>query len=84
MKKTCEWGDHIMLQALADVFLLHINIYNFVHSGNRRTNITMDQSLSVTMKFSIDLGHVGESHYCSLRPMNWLAELPFSKQFLYK
>lgn len=83
MKKSGEWGDHIVLQALADVFLLNISIYNVVHSVTRLTYITMEQSLSLTMKFNIILGHVGESHYCSLRPMNWLAELPYSKQFLH-
>lgn len=83
MKKSGEWGDHIVLQALADVFLLNISIYNVVHSVTRLTYITMEQSLSLTKKFNINLGHVGESHYCSLRPMNWLAELPYSKQFLH-
>lgn len=79
MKKPGEWGDHIILQALADVFLLHISVYNTVHTDIRRTEITGEQYLSMTNKFHIVLGHVGESHYFSLRPLQWKTELPYSK-----
>lgn len=79
MKTPGEWGDHIILQALADVFLLHISIYNTVHTDIRRIDITSEQCLTVTKRFRIALGHVGESHYFSLRPLQWKTELPYSK-----
>lgn len=84
MKKIGEWGDYIMLQVIVDVFLLYINIYNFVYLGNRCINIIMDQLFFVMMKFSIDFGYVGELYYCSFCFMNWFVEFLFSKQFLYK
>lgn len=82
MKKPGEWGDHIILQALADVFLLHISVYSFIKEDIRRTDITTEQILPVTSRFCIALGHVRERHYCSLRPTQWLAELPYSNFFL--
>lgn len=69
MKKPGEWGDHIILQALADVFLLHISVYNTVYTDFRRTDITCEQNPPMTKRFHITLGHVGESHYFSLRPL---------------
>lgn len=83
MKKSGEWGDHIILQALADVFLLNISVYNTVYTDIRRTDITGEQYPSMTKKFHIVLGHVGESHYFSLRPLQWRTELPYSKYIYY-
>lgn len=78
MMKSGEWGDYILLQALADVYSLHISIYNFRHIRAKRIDIATEQPSTVT-KFHIDLGHIGESHYFSLRPLQWLAEIPYSK-----
>lgn len=78
MKKSGEWGDHMILQALADVYLLHISIYNFVKTETRRTNISSQQAHSMAIKFHIHLGHLGESHYFSLRPSQWLTGMPYS------
>ena len=79
MKKSGEWGDHIMLQALADAFLLDINVYNVVYTDIRRINITAKLQQGLFSLFPICLGHIGESHYFSLRPSQWLTELPYSK-----
>ena len=82
MKKSGEWGDHIMLQALADAFLLHINVYNVVYNDVRRTDIIASSHKDAFVNFvkvPIFLGHIGESHYFSLRPLQWMAELPYSK-----
>ena len=79
MKKSGEWGDHIMLQALADAFLLHINIYDVVYDDVRRTGVIANLHKDVFVKVPIFLGHYGESHYFSLRPLQWMAELPYSK-----
>lgn len=83
MKQSGEWGDHIILQALADVFLLHICVYSLTNKDIRRTDITTEQILPVTSRFCIALGHVRETHYCSLRPTQWLAELPYSNLFSF-
>lgn len=80
MKKSGEWSDHILFQALADVYLLHISIYTFKHIRAKRIDIATEQPSSVTTKFHIDLGHIGESHYFSLRPLQWVAEIPYKAQ----
>lgn len=80
MDKTKQWSVNTILQALADVFLLKISIFNFVHSDIRPSNITIKSSERVVPKlFHIFLGHVGDFHTFSLRPLQWTAELPYSK-----
>lgn len=71
-------GDHIILQALADVFLLHITIFNAINNDIRRTEIITEMTMETSTKFHIFLGHVGEFHYFSLRSMTWKMELPYS------
>lgn len=78
MNKTGEWGDHIILQALADVFLLHITIFNAINNDIRRTEFITEMTMETSTKFHIFLGHVGEFHYFSLRSMTWKMELPYS------
>lgn len=78
MNKTGEWGDHIILQALADVFLLHITVFNVIDNDVRRTEIVTEMAMETSTKFHICLGHVGEFHYFSLRSMTWKMELPYS------
>lgn len=78
MNKTGEWGDHIILQALADVFLLHITVFNVINNDVRRTEIVTEMAMETSTKFHICLGHVGEFHYFSLRSMAWKMELPYS------
>lgn len=82
MKKPGELGDHILLQVLADVYLLHISIYNFKYIRTKRIDIATEQPTSVTTKFHINLGHIEDSHYFSLRPLQWLAGIPYSKKSL--
>lgn len=82
MKKPGELGDHILLQVLADVYLLHISIYNFKYIRTKRIDIATEQPTLVTTKFHINLGLIGESRYFSLRPLQWLAEIPYSKKSL--
>lgn len=80
MDRTKQWGVNTILQALADVFLLQISIFNFVHSNITPSNITVKSSEKVVPKlFHIFLGHVGDFHTFSLRPLQWMAELPYSK-----
>lgn len=80
MGKTKKWGVYTILQALADVFLLQISIFSFVHSDIRPSNITIKSSERVVTKlFHIFLGHVGDFHTFSLRPLQWMTELPYSK-----
>lgn len=82
MDQTKQWGVNTILQALADVFLLQISIFNFVHSDIRPSNITIKSTETVVPKpFHIFLGLVGDFHTFSLRPMQWMSELPYSKCF---
>lgn len=82
MDQTKQWGVNTILQALADVFLLQISIYNFVHSDITPSNITIKSTEKVVPKlFHIFLGHVGDFHTFSLRPFHWMTELPYSKLF---
>lgn len=84
MDQTKEWGVKTILQALADVFLLQINIFNFVHSDIRPSNITIKSTENVVPKpFHIFLGLVGDFHTFSLRPLQWMSELPYSKCFFF-
>lgn len=84
MDRTKEWGVNTILQALADVFLLQINIFNFVHSDIRPSNITIKSTENVVPKpFHIFLGFVGDFHTFSLRPLQWMSELPYSKCFFF-
>lgn len=82
MNQTKKWGVNTILQALADVFLLQISIFNFVNSDITPSKITIKSTEKVVPKlFHIFLGLVGDFHTFSLRPLQWMAELPYSKCF---
>lgn len=79
MKISGEWGDHIILQALAECFLLDVCIYNVANNNIRKTEVTAKTNTEASIKFNIILGYIGQSHYFSLRSLNWRMELPYSK-----
>lgn len=82
MNQTKKWGVNTILQALADVFLLQISIFNFVNSDITPSKITIKSTEKVVPKlFHIFLGLFGDFHTFSLRPLQWMAELPYSKCF---
>lgn len=79
MEISGEWGDHIILQALAECFLLDVCIYNVANNNIRKTEVTAKTNTEASIKFNIILGYIGQSHYFSLRSLNWRMELPYSK-----
>lgn len=82
--KTRQWGFNTILQVLADIFLLQISIFRFGHNDIRHSVITSQRTEDVlTKKIHIFLGHIGEFHFFSLRPLTWQTELPYSKSFLH-
>lgn len=84
MNQTKKWGVNTILQALADVFLLQISIFNFVNSDITPSKITIKSTEKVVPKlFHIFLGLVGDFHTFSLRPLQWMSELPYSKCFFF-
>lgn len=79
MEISGEWGDHIILQALAECFLLHVCVYNVANNDIRKTEVAAKTNVEALIKFNIILCFVGQSHYFSLRSLNWRMELPYSK-----
>lgn len=83
-KKSGAWCDNVVLQALADAFLLHINVYSFVYNEVKQTHFTANLDKVLSSEMSIFIGHLGEPQsYFSLRPVQWLTELPYSKYTFY-
>ncbi|XP_061179355.1 uncharacterized protein LOC133187979 [Saccostrea echinata] len=83
MERPGEWGDHIALQALADVFLLEVIIFNVYQDDIRRTEVTTKSNEKIQKKLKIYLGHLGEFHYLSLRPRKWRLHWPY-KALLFR
>lgn len=61
-----QWGDHMMLQAIAQVTGRSIQV---IHNDRQRDWTRIETQLpGENHMFPITLGHVGELHYVSLRP----------------
>ena len=73
-----KWNDQIILQTLAEVFQMRISVFNVVNDVITRTGFKASQDNTLSSTFSIFLGMIGEVHYFSLRPLIWIAELPYS------
>ncbi|XP_061179356.1 uncharacterized protein LOC133187980 [Saccostrea echinata] len=79
MESPGEWGDHISLQALADVFTLKIVVFNVYQDDIRRTEVIAEFSEQIKKRpMTIYLGHLGEFYYLSLRPKHWQLHWPYS------
>lgn len=78
MSKNKEWGDHITIQALANVLKRRIIIYQLNtndYVANQNNEIIIEprtfrthEKLPIT-DIDIYLGHIGEKHYISLIPI---------------
>jgi hypothetical protein len=79
MSRPCEWGDHILLQAVTDAFNLEVVVFNVFQDDIRRTEVNPGKTTRVR-RIPIFLGHIGEFHYLSLRPDNWKSLWPYSKE----
>ena len=85
MEKKSTWGDHLTLKALSEVVGETIVVFNPTSDDVRRTEIVPSASVSAT-DTPFFLGHIGEYHYLSLRPMNWEKKWPIrklSRSFLF-
>ncbi|XP_048741504.2 uncharacterized protein LOC125655301 isoform X1 [Ostrea edulis] len=82
MEKPGEWGDHIILQALADVLMLDIVVFNVFLDDIRTTEVTAELDTDGMKTLRIYLGHLGEFHYVSLRPKQWMEDWPYKALIL--
>lgn len=78
MQKATKWDNHPILQALADVFVLEIYVFFFVDSHSKQSVIT-SKTNATGEKFHMYLGCNEKAHFFSLRPLQWMTELPYSK-----
>ena len=65
MEKYGTWGDHLVLQAAADLYQTAIYVVN---SESRDHNVTIYPT-KITSGKHLVLGHVCGLHYVSLRPV---------------
>ena len=81
MNRDGEWGDHMILNAITEVVGRNITVLG--SSGNVTQlfphNITVTDDLFLD---SVYLGHIGGTHYVSLRPKDWEKTWPMSKLIL--
>ncbi|XP_055999226.1 uncharacterized protein LOC125656182 isoform X1 [Ostrea edulis] len=82
MSRTCEWSDHIILQAVTDAFNLDIVVFNVFQDDIRRTEVNPGKDTRV-QRIQMFLGHIGEFHYLSLRPDHWTSLWPYNS-ILYR
>ncbi|XP_061196355.1 uncharacterized protein LOC133204618 [Saccostrea echinata] len=82
MSRSGEWSDHIILQAVADMFSLEVIIFNVYHDDICRTEVKGKMSIHDQHRLTIFLGHLGEFHYLSLRPKLWLRHWPYKALIL--
>lgn len=83
MQQNFQWGDHMILKALADALNLTVIVINVYEDDIRRTEIPAEgRPVTRRQKLTIFLGHIGEFHYLSLRPADWEKDWPYSKIFV--
>ena len=80
MERSREWGDHIVLQALVDVYCLQVIVFNVFQEDIRRTEVQVESDAQNERRLTVFLGHLGEFHYLSLRPKNWFKQWPYSEE----
>ena len=67
MSREGTWGDHIIMQAIADAFNLRINV---VESSENFAEVTLAEPVNVSLySRSVYIGHIGEMHYVSTIPI---------------
>ncbi|XP_062609079.1 uncharacterized protein LOC134270848 [Saccostrea cucullata] len=77
MSRSGEWSDHIILQAVADLFSLEVIVFNVYRDDICRTEVKGKMCKNHQNRLTIFLGHLGEFHYLSLRPKLWLRHWPY-------
>ncbi|XP_078703590.1 uncharacterized protein LOC144928781 [Branchiostoma floridae x Branchiostoma belcheri] len=66
MSRDGTWGDHIVLQAMADMFGHDVSIVSSVESENYVTILTPSPGTAARKDPPLLLGHYAENHYASL------------------
>lgn len=78
MEQNYQWGDHMVLKAMADALNLVVVVFNVYEDDIRRTEILSEgRPITKRQKLTIFLGHIGEFHYLSLRPIDWEKDWPY-------
>ena len=80
MSKNSEWGDHLVLSAIVDMLGRKITVINVRYDDSIRKTDLEPTSEENEGRPRLFLGHIGESHYQSLRPLQW--ELTWPKGLL--
>lgn len=62
MSRAGAWGDHIILQAIAETMNLRIHV---IESSQNFAELTLVQTLNMS-ETTIYIGHIGELHYVSI------------------
>ena len=83
MKRSRELGDHIVLRALVDVYSLQVIGFKIFQEDIRRTQMIVESDAHNEERLTVFLGHLGEFHYLSLRPKNWLEQWPYSESYIF-
>ncbi|CAH1233739.1 NLRP10 [Branchiostoma lanceolatum] len=66
MSRDGTWGDHIVLQAMADMFGHDVSIVSSVEAENYVTILTPSNRTAASAGTPLLLGHYAENHYASL------------------
>ncbi|XP_061175918.1 uncharacterized protein LOC133184861 [Saccostrea echinata] len=78
MEQNSQWGDHMILKAIADALNLIVIVFNVFEDDIRRTEILPEGTpITKRQRLTIYLGHIGEFHYLSLREYDWEIYWPF-------
>ncbi|XP_062613070.1 uncharacterized protein LOC134274844, partial [Saccostrea cucullata] len=78
MELNSQWGDHMILKAIADALNLIVVVFNVFKDDIRRTEILPEGTpITKRQRLTIYLGHIGEFHYLSLRERDWEIYWPF-------
>ncbi|KAH3700831.1 hypothetical protein DPMN_075812 [Dreissena polymorpha] len=71
MGRDGEWGDHMILNAIAEVLRMNIVIYGGI-ADQRKTTIVPKSCTDQAIRGDVRIGHLIESHYISLRKKDWM------------
>ena len=81
MSKNSEWGDHLVLSAIVYMLGRKVTVINVRYDDSIRKTDLEPTSGEDEGRPRLFLGHIGESHYQSLRPLQW--ELTWPKGLLF-
>ncbi|KAH3700833.1 hypothetical protein DPMN_075814 [Dreissena polymorpha] len=74
MCRDGEWGDHMILNAIAEILQMNIIIYGGI-AEQQTTRIVPKSCPDEAIKGDVRIAHLLESHYVSLRAQDWMQKL---------